>query len=72
MQNIPQRRVFRPAHIHVKVSAPGHTLVTTRLYFEADEFNDGDPFILDPLIMGLDDDGAGGKRANFDFAIAAA
>lgn len=28
---------WRPAHLHLKVSAPGHQLVTTQLYFEGDE-----------------------------------
>jgi catechol 1,2-dioxygenase len=28
---------WRPAHLHLKVSAPGHQLVTTQLYFQGDE-----------------------------------
>lgn len=28
---------WRPAHIHLKVSAPEHQLITTQLYFEGDE-----------------------------------
>lgn len=28
---------WRPAHIHLKVSAAGHQLITTQLYFEGDE-----------------------------------
>ncbi|WP_426990401.1 catechol 1,2-dioxygenase [Pseudarthrobacter sp. Y6] len=28
---------WRPAHLHLKVSAPGHQLITTQLYFTADE-----------------------------------
>jgi catechol 1,2-dioxygenase len=28
---------WRPAHLHLKVSAPGHQLITTQLYFEGDE-----------------------------------
>ncbi|WP_460993542.1 dioxygenase family protein, partial [Sinomonas soli] len=27
---------WRPAHIHLKVSAPGHQLITTQLYFPGD------------------------------------
>jgi catechol 1,2-dioxygenase len=33
---------WRPAHLHLKVSAPGHQLVTTQLYFPGDEHNDDD------------------------------
>ncbi|MFI6407447.1 catechol 1,2-dioxygenase [Streptomyces sp. NPDC050548] len=28
---------WRPAHLHLKVSAPGHQLITTQLYFEGGE-----------------------------------
>jgi catechol 1,2-dioxygenase len=28
---------WRPAHLHLKVSAPGYQLITTQLYFEGDE-----------------------------------
>lgn len=60
---------FRPAHVHVKVSAPDYQLLTTQLYFEGDPYNDIDPFIEAPLIMALEDDGAGGKTAQFDFVM---
>lgn len=33
---------WRPAHIHVKVSAPGHETLTAQLYFPGDEHNDDD------------------------------
>lgn len=33
---------WRPAHIHVKVSAPGHQLLTAQLYFPGDVHNDDD------------------------------
>ncbi|MGQ4601165.1 catechol 1,2-dioxygenase [Nocardia sp. R6R-6] len=46
---------WRPAHLHVKVSAPGHELLTAQLYFPNDEHNDDDiasavkpELILDP------------------------
>jgi catechol 1,2-dioxygenase len=46
---------WRPAHIHVKASAPGHELLTAQLYFPGDEHNDDDiasavkpELILDP------------------------
>ncbi len=46
---------WRPAHLHVKASAPGHELLTAQLYFPGDEHNDDDiasavkpELILDP------------------------
>ena len=33
---------WRPAHLHLKVSAPDHELITTQLYFEGDEYVDAD------------------------------
>ena len=65
----------RPAHIHVRVSAPGHRRLTTQLYFAGDPYNDQDPFIEKSLIMQLTDapGGASGsdddKAARFDFVL---
>lgn len=61
---------YRPAHIHVKVSAAGHRLLTTQLYFEGDPYNAIDPFIKKPLIMKVEDLGAE-KRATYDFVLRA-
>jgi catechol 1,2-dioxygenase len=33
---------WRPAHVHLKVSAPGHLLITSQLYFPGDPHNDDD------------------------------
>ncbi len=33
---------WRPAHLHVKVTAPGHEQLTAQLYFPGDEHNDDD------------------------------
>lgn len=33
---------WRPAHLHLKVSAEGHQLITTQLYFPGDPHNDDD------------------------------
>ena len=50
---------WRPAHLHVKVSAPGYELLTAQLYFPGDEHNDDDiasavkpELILDPKPQG--------------------
>jgi protocatechuate 3,4-dioxygenase beta subunit len=66
----PNGAQLRPAHIHVKVSAPGHTLLTTQLYFAGDPFNATDPFIHPKLIMTATSDGQGGQLARFDFILA--
>ena len=59
---------FRPAHIHVKVHAPGRPSLTTQLYFPDDPHNAADPFIRPSLVMALDrsDEGA---RGRFDFTV---
>lgn len=61
---------YRPAHIHVTVTAAGMTSVTTQLYFEGDPYNSIDPFIRPSLIMPLTDAPGGGKAARFDFVLA--
>jgi protocatechuate 3,4-dioxygenase beta subunit len=45
---------YRPAHVHVKVRAPGFAELTTQLYFPGDPYNDVDPFIHRSLIMGVE------------------
>ncbi len=61
-----QAGVMRPAHIHVKVSAPSLSSHTTQLYFEGDEHHDF--FVRPSLILKLDEkDGI--KYSKFDFVI---
>jgi catechol 1,2-dioxygenase len=59
---------YRPAHIHVKVSAPGFRTITTQLYFEGDKYNGIDPFIHASLIMPIRDVN-GVKTCPFDFSL---
>lgn len=66
----PNGGVFRPSHIHVKVSAPGYQALTTQLYFEDDPYAPTDPYIRDSLIMSLSDAPGGGKAATFNFVLA--
>ena len=47
---------WRPAHLHVKVTAPGHELLTAQLYFPGDPHNEDDiatavkpELMLDPI-----------------------
>ena len=58
--------VMRPAHIHVKVSAPGLLAHTTQLYFEGDEHYDF--FVKSSLILKLDEKD-GTKYSEFNFVI---
>ena len=60
---------YRPAHVHVKLRAAGHRTLTTQLYFAGDPYNDGDPFIVESLIMQSKQIG-GTRRAAFDFVLA--
>ncbi|SFI68208.1 catechol 1,2-dioxygenase [Amycolatopsis sacchari] len=63
---------WRPAHLHVKVSAPGHEQLTAQLYFPGDQHNEDDvasavkpELILDPKPSG---DGKG-ETVVYDFAL---
>ncbi len=67
-------RLFRPAHVHAKVTAPGHEPLLTQLYFPDDPYNGKDPIIdreegergFDPvLLQGLED-----STASFHFVLA--
>jgi protocatechuate 3,4-dioxygenase beta subunit len=60
---------YRPAHIHVKLAAPGRRVLTTQLYFPGDPHNDRDPFIHRALIMDVAVDAARVQVARFDFVI---
>jgi protocatechuate 3,4-dioxygenase beta subunit len=56
---------YRPAHLHVKIWADDVERLTTQLYFEADPFNDGDPWFDPTMVLVLADDGS----VERDFAI---
>lgn len=63
---------WRPAHLHVKVSAPGHELLTAQLYFPGDEHNDDDiasavkpELVLDPKPAADGD----GETVVYDFVL---
>ncbi len=62
---------YRPAHIHVKVSAEGHELLTTQLYFPDDPYNDIDPWFDERLLIAISP-GKGLDFGAFDFTIASA
>ncbi|TNC25178.1 catechol 1,2-dioxygenase [Amycolatopsis alkalitolerans] len=61
---------WRPAHLHLKVSAEGYELITTQLYFRGCEHVDSDiasavkpELILDPAPA------AGGNEVTYDFVL---
>ncbi|MEZ7005265.1 catechol 1,2-dioxygenase [Streptomyces sp. AD55] len=63
---------WRPAHLHLKVSAPGHRLITTQLYFRGGEYVGDDiasavkpELILDPTPVA----GGTGREVTYDFAL---
>lgn len=60
---------YRPAHIHVKLFASGFSPLTTQLYFPDDPYNEGDPFIVESLVMAVDQ-GRRGQEGHFDFSLA--
>ena len=59
---------FRPAHIHLKISAPGTPVLTTQLYFDGDKYNTVDRAFRKSLAL-RPKEAKGGKLATFDFHI---
>lgn len=61
---------WRPAHLHAKVSAPGHQLITTQLYFRGGDHVESDiasavkpELFLDPAV------GPDGNEVEYDFVL---
>jgi len=50
------RHAFRPAHIHAKVSAPGHASLTTMAFIAGDAYLDSDTIdaVKESLVVGLE------------------
>lgn len=61
-------RTYRPAHVHVKVTAPGHVPLTTQLYFPGDPFNAEDPFIRPSLVMDISTE-HGTQRGRYEIVL---
>ncbi|KRE72802.1 catechol 1,2-dioxygenase [Arthrobacter sp. Soil762] len=65
---------WRPAHIHIKVSAPGFQSVTQQLYFPGDPHNADDiASAVKPELMlhtTPRTDGAAGEEASYDYVLA--
>ena len=67
---VPGEYAGRTEHIHVKVTPPGGSTLTTQLYFPGVARNDEDGIFDSRLLMRVRD-AAGSKRATFDFVVAA-
>ena len=70
MLKATRRSIYRPAHIHFWVSAPGHRAVITELYTRDDPHIDTDPVfgVKDALLVDYVKDGAGFRLAH-DFTL---
>lgn len=63
------RKVYRTAHIHVKVKGPERTTLTSQLYFpENAEGNSRDGFAIDALLLRIEETPSG-KVGSFDFVL---
>jgi protocatechuate 3,4-dioxygenase beta subunit len=62
------RKVYRTAHIHVKVKGPERTTLTTQLFFPGAEGNERDSYCEDALLLEIEDTPEG-KRGHFDFVV---
>ena len=63
---------WRPAHLHLKVSAPEHRLVTTQLYFPGDPHNEDDiaSAVKPELMLDVRPAGSGsGNEVTYDFVL---
>jgi catechol 1,2-dioxygenase len=62
---------WRPAHLHLKVSAPGHELLTTQLYFPGDPHNEDDiaTAVKPELMLDIQPADGGGGQATYDFVL---
>lgn len=58
----------RTRHIHVKVQAPGQSILTTQLYFPGEPRNTTDPLFDEALLMTVREV-SGGKEATFDVVL---
>lgn len=63
---------WRPAHLHLKASAPGHQLITTQLYFPGDPHNADDiaSAVKPELMLDVQDREDGpGRVTTYDFRL---
>ncbi|GAA3812923.1 catechol 1,2-dioxygenase [Streptomyces phyllanthi] len=63
---------WRPAHLHLKVSALGHQILTTQLYFKDGAYLDADvaSAVKPELVLAPRPNPAGGNEVTYDFTLA--
>lgn len=64
---------WRPAHIHIKVSAPGYQLVTQQLYFPGDPHNEDDiaSAVKPELMLDVKErEGGQGNQVEYNYVLA--
>ncbi len=66
---LPGLYTGRTRHIHVKVQAPGQSVLTTQLYFPGASGNQRDGIFNQALLLEDYRDAAGGKSGRFDFVL---
>lgn len=62
---------WRPAHLHIKVSAPGHELLTQQLYFPGDKHNEDDiaAAVKPELLLDPQPNDSGGETAIYNYVL---
>lgn len=62
---------WRPAHLHIKVSAPGKQLVTQQLYFPGDPHNEDDiaSAVKPELLLDPEPLPGGGERVEYNYVL---
>jgi len=60
--------LYRPRHLHVIASAPGHPPLTTQVYFSGDPYLSGDPLVRQGLVADLGSR-RGADSVSFDFIL---
>ena len=66
---VPGEYPGRTRHIHVKVQAPGQSVLTTQLYFPGESRNDSDGIFSPELLMHVQNT-SNGQLATFNFVLA--
>ncbi len=66
---IPGLYPGRTRHIHVKVQAPNHPVLTTQLFFPNEPQNATDPIFSPKLVLPIQDAPDGSKVATFNFVL---
>ena len=70
MMKTAERNVWRPAHLHVRVDAPGCEMLTTELFIEGDEYLDNDAVfgVKDSLVINWGRNDSQEKAEKLDIA----